>query len=54
MDQSKVKQGIAAYLSRFERSPYQLPAAERQIVQGFSELRGSWFLANAPRTQGDI
>lgn len=36
------RDGIAEYLSQFTRSPYVLPAHERQTVEGVSTLTGSW------------
>jgi hypothetical protein len=37
----------AQYLSQFSKSPYSLRANERVIVQGRSELKGSWRRAQA-------
>jgi hypothetical protein len=38
----RINAGIAEYLSRFERSPYTVPATPRVRVEGISALSGSW------------
>lgn len=37
-----VKNGMAEYLKKFDKSPYTYPPNDRQKVEGVSTLKGSW------------
>lgn len=43
----KQKTTDAKYLSPFSKSPYGMRATERVVVQGRSDLKGSWRRAQA-------
>lgn len=50
----RTKTTDAQYLSEFSSSPYVIRASERVVVQGRSELRGSWLRAKASAEIKDL